>query len=770
MAPVDAGCMVLAGCLPATGLAWAVVDAWKARKAKLGGSPNCCGPCANCCAGCFKGCCKGSSKAPPAAAAGSSSAKFVGGTSKETLLLGYGEHLFKGAVATPYLRRYGLTPEDLASGSWVKDPAKADKMAKAVLDWGTDRGASVFCHWFQPLASTYRHGQVGQVQLAMWEFNKQGKPVWDLKGKDLLRGETDGSSYPNGGLRVTHSAGGYLTIDPQSSMFLRGDCIYLPACFVSFEGKSLDEKTPLKRSVQSLSKSGVRLFRALGVGIESVVVNIGLEQELFFVPRDQFYKRPDLQMTGRTVMGRLPARGQELCDHYMSAIHEAQPVLKCMQEIQHECFKMGIPLKTRHREVAPNQYEFAPLFGPVAEHTDENLRIMQVIEEVSVKHGLASLLAEKPFQGVNGSGKHNNWSLAVVADGKQYNLFNPADVMKLTGKPEIFPIVMAATVAAVDKFGDLMRAAIACPGNDFRLGAMEAPPAVISTYLGKQMTEYMQGFLDGEATEYQPKTKQIDLGVEELPKITAPAEDRNRTSPFPFGGHRFEFRACGSSQNVSLVNTVLAAMMAHEFREIATKVEMGRSATAVAKEMLKAHFKCVFNGNGYDPNWPEQAVERGIWRIDSGVDAICRLTDPKNIELFASTGVFTEDEVHARKSVLLEHYVGVIEMEVLCMIDMINQHVIPSVKAAGMVDYVPKLETGVGKLKDGLAGVHHAPDEETGARLARTLRLETMIDVRKVCDEAEGKCPAYLWSLATYKDLFFIDQNENVNRVDGAKK
>jgi len=440
------------------------------------------------------------------------------------------------------------------------------------------------------------------------------------------------------------------------------------------------------------------------------------------------------------------------------------------QEIQDECYKIGIPLKTRHREVAPNQYEFAPLFGPVAEHTDDNLKLMQIIEEVSAKHGLAGLLHEKPFQGVNGSGKHNNWSLSAVMKGKQINMYNPGDLTKACGKAEVFPIIMAATVAAIDKYGDLMRAAIACPGNDFRLGAMEAPPAVISTYLGKSLTEYLQSFMEGEIGEYKPKSKLIDFGVTELPKISAPTEDRNRTSPFPYGGHRFEFRACGSSQNVSLVNTVLASMMANEFRELAAAVEAGRSAVQTAQALLRKHFKVVFNGNGYEKTWPDRAVSLGLCRIDSGVDAICRLTDQKNIDLFVGTGVFSEEEVHARKTVLLELYVGTIEMECLAMIDMINQHVIPSMKAAAMPDFVSRLDMGVRKLKDGLNAIHGAGDEVASANLSRALRMGAMMEVRAVCDEAEGVCPAHLWTLATYQELFFIDLNENTNRLGAPRK
>jgi len=673
---------------------------------------------------------------------------------------GYGENVFRGAVAEPYLKENGLKLAELESGSWVKSPDKADQMAKAVLGWATDRGASSFCHWFQPCAATYRHGQTGQVQLAMFEFDKTGKPIWDFKGKDLLRGETDGSSYPNGGLRATHTAGGYLTIDPESPIFLRGDAIFVPACFVSFKGYSLDEKLPLKRAVQAMSKQGARLFKLMNFNVEGMVNNIGLEQELFLIPRDAYYKRPDLQMTGRTVMGKLPGRGQEGCDHYMAPIHTLGPAMACMKEIQEECYKLGIPLKTRHREVAPNQYEFAPLFGSVVTQTDQNLVVMQIMEEVANKHGLAALLIEKPFAGVNGSGKHNNWSISTKCGAQ---LYNPGDLTKKSGNSELFPVVMAATVSAIDKFGDLMRMAIASPGNDFRLGAMEAPPAVLSTYLGEQMTKYLEEFMSGDVKEYVPKTTVIPLGVEDLPTIEVPAEDRNRTSPFPYGGHRFEFRAVGSSQNVSLVNTVLNAMMAKQFAAISDRVEAGETPVGVAQDLLKQHFKCVYNGNGYDPAWPDTAVEKGVTRIDSGVDAIDTLKLDKNVDLFTSMGIFTADEVDGRRCILLELYVGVVEMEALTMIDMMNQHVIPSAKAAGMD--LAALQAAVKAVQDGIAAVHAGSDESDKAAKARVLRLETMIAARKVCDETEALCPASLWTLATYQQLFFMDMNENLNTV-----
>lgn len=674
-------------------------------------------------------------------------------------LEGYGKHLFKGAVAAPYLEAAGLSKGTLDNADWTRDAATADKVANAVAAWARDNGASVYCHWFQPLAASgVRHGGTGQVQNHFFEFDKDGVAQWDFKGKNILKGETDGSSYPNGGLRATHTAGGYLSVDPTSPIFLRGDTIFIPASFVNYHGQALDEKTPLLRSCDALSRESKRLMGHLGFKVEGASPSIGLEQEIFFVPRDAYMKRLDLQMTGRTVMGRLGVRGQEMCDHYMAPPSLASPALACMQEIQEQCFAMGIPLRTRHREVAPNQYEFAPLFGFVTTQIDQNVTVMQVIEEVAVRYGLAALLQEKPFSEVNGSGKHNNWSIFTNCGT---NLFNVAQLNKNSGNASSFPVVMSAICKAVLENGDLMRMAIASPGNDFRLGACEAPPAIMSVYLGDDMTTYLEAFKNGESKEYTPTTKLLSTGVEALAPVEVPAEDRNRTSPFPYGGHRFEFRAVGSAQNVSLVNTVLNTITAKAFSDFSDAIEKGAKPADVAREALKASWKVIFNGNGYDAANQEKLTKDGLWRIDSGVESIARFTADKNVKLFEEMKIFTPEECSARQTILLDHYVGTVEMEVLCMIDMINQHVIPSAKDAGITGY--DLEGIVATLKKDLAAVHAETDEVKRGTLARTLRLETMVTLREKIDELEGIVPADLWTLATYKELMFLDQTH----IDG---
>ena len=624
-----------------------------------------------------------------------------------------------------------------------------------------DNGANTYCHWFQPMASSgVRHGQTGQVQNMMMKFDsKTNEAVFDFKGKDLIKGETDGSSFPNGGMRGTHCAGGYLALDTSSPIFLRGDTIFVPSALVSYYGKALDEKTPVLRANAALKKQAARLLMHLGLDVSKhggIVTNIGLEQEIFLIPREEYYRRPDLQMTGRTIIGKNAPRGQEMCDHYMAPLSSATPALACMQEIQDECWKIGIPLKTRHREVAPNQFEFAPLFGSNTTQIDQNVMVMQIIEEVAPRHGLTALLQEKPFNDVNGSGKHNNWSLAT-GDGTQLML--PKAINAATGNELAFPIIMAAVIAALDDHGDLMRMSIACPGNDFRLGACEAPPAIVSTYLGEDMTFYLEHFKDGKGSgEYVPGVKTLDLGVEEIMPFQVPAEDRNRTSPFPYGGARFEFRAVGSSQNVSMVNTVLNTITAEKFGEFADRMDAGEDPAEVAKEALNKHWKVIFNGNNYDPAMQDLLTERGVWRIDSGVEAIRVLSSEKNIALFDKMHVMSKEECLARESVLHDHYTGTVEMEALCLIDMIKQHIIPAVKA-GDCGATDDLEAAVPKIKDALAAIHGAESSYEKAKLARVLRLETMMDIRVICDAAEEVVPAHLWTLATYKELMFLDSH-----------
>ena len=384
--------------------------------------------------------------------------------------------------------------------------------------------------------------------------------------------------------------------------------------------------------------------------------------------------------------------------------------------------------------------------------------VMQIADEVCARHGLACLMHEKPFAGVNGSGKHNNWSLGTP---EGVNLLNAGQVAAASGNPLVFPVVIAAIVDAVDRHGDLMRLAVASPGNDFRLGACEAPPAILSTYLGEDLTNYLERFRAGEATDYRAAKKTLASGTSIIAPLEVPSEDRNRTSPFPYGGHRFEFRAVGSSQNVSFVNTVLNSITAEAFARFAAAIEGGKSPQAVAAEALGTAWKSIFNGDGYSEAWREEAKRRGVWRIDSGVEAMQRLAEDKNVQLFQSLGVMTREETDARRVVMLNHYTGTVEMEAGCMVDMIRQHILPAVAKAGQESAA--LSAAAESVASRLRVVHHAGDPLDRARKARELRLETMEEARKVCDEAEGRCPAALWPFATYKELLFLDTNQDGN-------
>jgi glutamine synthetase len=652
-----------------------------------------------------------------------------------------------------------LSPNTLNDANWLEEEGVADKVAKALLAWCIDNKASVYTHWFQPLgASGVRHGFTAGVQVSMMTFDENNEPCWRFSGKELKQGETDGSSYMNGHLRTTHRAGGYLNIDTTSPPFIRGDTMFIPACFTSYNGDALDEKTPLLRAGDALSLQGTRLLKLMGFETERIVTNIGLEQEIFLIPRDQFHKRMDLRMAGRTIIGQDAPRGQEMCDHYMAPPSTVGPALACMQEIQEEAFKLGIPLRTRHREVAPNQYEFAPQFGTVTTQTDQNLMVMQILDEVASKHGLAALIQEKPFAGINGSGKHNNWSLGTE---KGINLLNIGQISKASKNPDIFPMVMASILQAANRHGDLMRMSISSPGNDFRLGACEAPPAIMSVYLGDTMTKYLTTYASGDfEVEYDVDTKTKSLGADSMGKVNLPPEDRNRTSPFPYGGHRFEFRAVGSSQNVSMVNTVLATIVAESFKEFADKIECGADPRILISESLKVNMNVVFNGNGYSLENQKFLTQRGIWRIDDSIDAICRLSAEKNLKLMTNLSVMSQKEIAARQTAMLEHYVGTVDIEARSLIDMMYHHVIPSARTCHQLPTtsVDDLLKSVGALKSALKACGEEQDEVKKARLARTLRLVTMDEVRSQCDEVEENCAASNWTLPTYSDLLFLDQ------------
>jgi len=688
----------------------------------------------------------------------------------------YGQRCFAGSVAKKYLTFAGVPPE-IHSKIWYDAELfveHKDQIAAAVLQWAKEHEATMFTHQFQPLGSEgVRAGSTGQVHNAMFrpETGNKGGTYWCFSGDQLIQGETDGSSFQNGGLRATHTAGAYTVIDPSSPIYVRDDTVYIPTVLSAFTGQALDEKLPLLRAIAAVDREGRRLLKHLGhTSASRVFPNIGLEQEFFLVPRSAYFNRPDLQLCGRTIIGKNAARGQEMSDHYMAAPNER--ALACMREIQHECFKVGIPMQTRHKEVAPNQYECAPFFGLASGQIDNNLLMMQIAEEVAAKHGLACLFLEKPFSGINGSGKHNNFSLGTNED---LNLFHAKHMAKACTAPDAFGIIMAAVVAAIHKHGDLMRMATATPGNDFRLGAMEAPPAIVSTYLGESLTSYLDAFRKGTNPKpYAAASKELSLGLSSVPKVSVPAEDRNRTSPFPYGGHRFEFRACGSSQNVSMVNTVLCSIFASEFAQLSAKIEAGKSARDVAMATLNEHWDIIFNGNGYSAEWPIEAARRGIPNHASCVDAIGALGAPKAVSLFEDLGVMSPAETKCREAVMYDKYCAVVEMEAQCLVDMIQQHVLPSaLKAAqlGIETDVPKLKTAIKTLESAIELMEATSEGPARSHVARGVRLETMAKIRTLCDETEAVVPPEMWTLATYKELLFLDShygNSSIGSAGGA--
>ena len=669
----------------------------------------------------------------------------------------FGNDLFSGAVANAYLRNVALDPNTLKTPAWTRNPATIEKVAAAVLMWAQDQKADSYCQWFQPLAGAgARHGQSAQVQNTMMKVDRRGQWEWHFTGAMLMRGETDGSSFPNGGLRETCRAAAYLVLDPSSPIFIRHGVVHIPACMCSHDGHALDEKTPLLRSVDALSREGARLLNLLGIPTNQVVPNIGLEQEFFLVTAEAYRKRPDLQQTGRTLFGHVATRGQDGEDHYMAPLAAGSKALACTRQVQRECFKVGIPLRTKHREVAPGQFEFAPLYGTTVQQVDQNVLVMQILDEVAKEHGLVALLHEKPFEGVNGSGKHNNWSLAVAEGGT--NLFNYGQLREQYGEvgEAAFPVILAAVLEGVKSHGDLMRISVATPGNDFRLGACEAPPAIMTAYLGNDLTSYLGKYVVHGAGAYEPSTRTVDLGAAAIAPFVVPAEDRNRTSPFPFGGHRFEFRAVGSSQNVSFVNTVLNTITANAFAAFAERIEGGASPRSVACASLATSMAVVFNGDGYSTENQHALIARGLPCADSGVDAIAELTAGKNAALFAKHRVLNPEELAARREVMLQEYIAVVRVEAATMVNIFEKYVAPT--STSLPPVKKKLFQMATTIREALTLIWD-PRLSTlaQAQLCRRLRLHDMPAFRTSVDSLESHVPASEWPLATYEELFFMD-------------
>lgn len=658
------------------------------------------------------------------------------------------------------------------------DPAIADVVAAAIKKWAIEKGATHYTHWFQPLT-----GFTAEKHDAFITSPKEdGSVLMEFSGKDLIKGEPDASSFPSGGLRATFEARGYTTWDCTSPAFIREDAagaiLCIPTAFCSFTGEALDQKTPLLRSMEAVQEQSLRLLRLFGnTTSQKVVPSIGAEQEYFLIDRNKYLQRKDLIYTGRTLFGAMPPKGQELDDHYFGTLR--QRVGGYMRQVNEELWKMGVPAKTQHNEVAPAQHELAPIFTTSNIAADHNQLTMEIMKKVALKHGLVCLLHEKPFAGVNGSGKHNNWSISSN-DGQ--NLLDPGDTPMENMQ---FITFLCAIIKAVDEYAPLLRISAASAGNDHRLGANEAPPAIISMFIGDELQGVLDAIENGTPVA-ENSDKIFEIGVDALPNFPKDATDRNRTSPFAFTGNKFEFRMLGSADSISCTNVMMNTIVAQVLSEFADELEKAddfKSALkALIKKTIKEHKRVIFNGNGYSDEWLAEAERRGLPNLVSTVDALPHYTDEKYIKMFEKFKVYTKAEIYSRQEILLENYSKVINIEALTMLDMAKKLIAPAaleytkfvsdavnVKKSAGID--SSLEEKIaGKLSSLTSSIYSAIDtldekriaskehEETAESLARYYREEvftSMQSLRAVADELEMNVPTKYWPIPTYTDLLF---------------
>ena len=664
------------------------------------------------------------------------------------------------------------------------DSAIADTVASALRDWAVEHGATHYTHWFQPLT-----GITAEKHDSFITPNGNGRAIAEFSGKELIKGEPDASSFPSGGMRSTFEARGYTAWDPTSPPWLlvnpNGTTLVIPTAFVSWTGEALDKKTPLLRSQVALSHQALRILRLFGSPAKRVITTCGPEQEYFLIDRHFYFNRPDLINAGRTLFGARPPKGQELEDQYFGSIPER--VLAFMMEVESELYKIGVPVKTRHNEVAPSQYEIAPVFENANVATDHQMMVMETLKRVAPKYGLACLLHEKPFAGVNGSGKHLNWSMC---DDQGNNLLNPGDTPHENLQ---FLVFCAAVLKAVDTWQGLLRASIASAGNDHRLGANEAPPAIISVFLGDVLTDLFEQIERGKVTG-AIKAAELDTGVPFLPKLPRDAGDRNRTSPFAFTGNKFEFRAVGSAQSIAMPNVALNVAVADALDKIATELEghvekgasVSEAVACVLPKVIKQHKRIIFNGNGYSPEWHKEAKRRGLLNLPNTVDALPQLVRKETLEVFERHKVLNARELKARCEVNYETYNKTINIEAQLMVLMANRYILPaaleyitqvgqSVTAARqagvptkqgkalltrLVKLTDTLRTTADKLAKALEQVANGSNgnhtAEQHARYFRDKVIPLMNELREAGDALELAIPHELWPLPTYREMLFI--------------
>ena len=650
----------------------------------------------------------------------------------------------------------------------------ANVVATAMKDWAIEHGATHFTHWFQPMT-----GITAEKHDSFISPTNDGKVIMEFSGKELVKGEPDGSSFPSGGLRSTFEARGYTVWDPTSYAYLRNGTLCIPTAFCSYGGLVLEKKTPLLRSMEAINKSAVRLLHLLGeTDVKRVTTTVGPEQEYFLIDKSLYNKRIDLKFTGRTLFGAKPPKGQELDDHYFGAIKPR--VVKYMKDLDEELWKLGVLAKTKHNEVAPAQHELAPIFTTTNVATDHNQLTMDVMKKVACKHGLMCLLHEKPFAGVNGSGKHNNWSISTDT-GK--NILSPG---KDPINNKVFLTFLVAIIKAVHENQDLLRISVADAGNDHRLGGNEAPPAILSMFIGTDLEKVLKCI--EENLPYNEETLNslaIDVGV--LPSFKKDTTDRNRTSPFAFTGNKFEFRMLGSTANIACPNTILNTIVAESLDYVSDYIEgkddIDKALNEVLKKILKEHKAIIFNGNNYAPEWVVEAESRGLLNLKSSAEALPHYTDEKNIKLFEKHGVYTKLELESRKEILLEKYSQTINIEALTMLEMIKKDIIPAVcnyskdltesalakkdlssdidisLETNLVSKISSLSSCLAKktadLEKVLLGAKDCDDSEKLAKYYHDTVLSQMNEVRAIADELETLVGKGYWPFPTYTDLLF---------------
>ena len=680
----------------------------------------------------------------------------------------FNEHVMKERLPSA---TYKSLEKTLHKGAPL-DIEVANVVASVMKRWAMELGATHYTHWFQPLTGITSEKHDGFVSPV-----GDGTAIMEFNGKELVRGEPDASSFPSGGLRATCEARGYTAWDPTSFAFVKDDVLCIPTAFVSYTGEALDKKTPLLRSMNALSNQAIRVLKLFGKDVDYVSTTVGPEQEYFLIKKEDYEARQDLILTGRTLFGAPSAKGQELEEHYFGVIRPE--VSAFMKELDEELWKLGIPAKTKHNEVAPCQHELAPIFDTTNVAIDHNLLTMEMMKKLAPKYGLVCLQHEKPFEGVNGSGKHNNWSMSTTHE----NLLDPGDTPMENLQ---FLVFLAAVIKAVDEYADLLRTSVATPGNDHRLGANEAPPAIISIFVGEELEAVIDA-IASDSPYAGPVKMKMDLGVDVLPKFSKDTTDRNRTSPFAFTGNKFEFRMPGSAQNLSDCDTILNTAVAKELKGYADELEGAEdftsAAIALVKRTIRDHRRVIFNGNGYSAEWEEEAARRGLPNKKNTPAALPALIDPKNIALMEEFGVLTKVEMESRYEVELEHYAKVINIEALTMLEMARKQLLPAVNAymsevantaasklAVSESISVRSETktlgrlsadadamsdAIDTLQDAVDAAKALPSESEKAVAFHDNVLPAMDTLRAAADDAETLCGEDYWPLPSYSKMLY---------------